>query len=363
MIKMNRIKNPFFIDNREYEHVQDEACEQNRKVINYFFSFTSVLMVALFSLSFIYKPYVALRLPYILAFTLSIFLLVLVNKTSKHELKSTLFAVYLSATVFLVYGMSLSWNSPDNYSVTFIGVLLIASMIYIEKPRRFAIFIMGFIIAFIIMVLKVKTSRVCMTEIVNVLCFGIVSIVINHILVKVKMDNLILAKRLKYLSEMDKLTDLHNRNSYESKLVTYEKNQSELLACIYVDVNGLHQLNNTQGHEAGDKMLQFVATKLKEFYGNIHTYRIGGDEFVAFVFGKDEEEIKKSTDLFRKEIIDGNYHVSLGYECCKEAVSIKEVIKKAEQKMYIDKKEYYKNSHTDRRGKWRLEDDCNRKER
>lgn len=351
VIWMKKIKTPFFISDEEFKEIQNEACEENRKIIQYFFSFTSVLLAALFGVSFIYGPYVKLRLSYGLAFAMSVLLLLFIKKTPKHDLKSSLFVVYLSATIFLACGMSLAWNSPDDYSVTFICVLLIASIIYIEKPERFTIFILSFMLVFVLMVLRVKSSSVRVTEIINVLCFGLVSIVINHILVRVKVDNFMLAKELKYLSEMDKLTDLHNRNHYELKLLDYEKSRQQSLACIYVDVDGLHELNNTQGHEAGDKMLRFIADKFKEFYGEAHTYRIGGDEFVAFVFDREEAEVKESTNLFRKAIIAGNYHVSLGFEYCREMTHIKEIIKKAEQKMYLDKRSYYENRNLDRRNK------------
>ena len=64
------------------------------------------------------------------------------------------------------------------------------------------------------------------------------------------------------MSEIDMLTGVRNRNSYEQNLSIYPSLCKKNLSCIFADLNGLHELNNTKGHEAGDKMLQFVAGKL-----------------------------------------------------------------------------------------------------
>ena len=52
--------------------------------------------------------------------------------------------------------------------------------------------------------------------------------------------------------------------------------------CVYIDANGLHELNNERGHEAGDLMLRFVAESLMEQFPKGSLCRVGGDEFVVF---------------------------------------------------------------------------------
>ena len=51
--------------------------------------------------------------------------------------------------------------------------------------------------------------------------------------------------------------------------------------CVYIDANGLHELNNERGHEAGDLMLRFGAESLMEQFPKGSLYRVGGDEFVV----------------------------------------------------------------------------------
>ncbi len=115
------------------------------------------------------------------------------------------------------------------------------------------------------------------------------------------------------LSETDLLTGLCNRNSYQQKLETFSSMCNQVLSCVYVDVNGLHEMNNMRGHTAGDKMLQFVGKILQREFGERNSFRIGGDEFVALVTGEKEEVIQAKIDRVQVLIEEESYHVSIGY--------------------------------------------------
>lgn len=107
--------------------------------------------------------------------------------------------------------------------------------------------------------------------------------------------------------------DLCNRNSYEKRLEKYSSKCNLMLACIYVDVNGLHEMNNTMGHAAGDKMLRYVGEKLQKEFGERNSFRIDGDEFVVFTADKNEEEVKTKIDHVQVLVEEKAYHISIGY--------------------------------------------------
>lgn len=151
------------------------------------------------------------------------------------------------------------------------------------------------------------------------------------------------------LAETDVLTGLLNRNSYEEKLTSYPAGCRENLTCIYADVNGLHELNNSSGHAAGDKMLQTVAHTIQCHFGTGDTYRIGGDEFVAFVRDEAEETIQAQIGEIIAFLEKEGYHVSVGI-CRQEApIEMDAMIKQAEKNMYIEKNRYYEQIGVDRR--------------
>lgn len=154
------------------------------------------------------------------------------------------------------------------------------------------------------------------------------------------LDNIQAYETIEKMGTTDSLTDLKNRNAYEDMLKKYEADHPKRLACVYADANGLHELNNSQGHEAGDQMLKSVAAALAEAFEDGHVYRIGGDEFLVFA---DMEE-KAAADLAREakqKSKDQGYHVSVGVASGDAEVSVESIVKMAEQRMYEDKRQYY----------------------
>ncbi len=148
----------------------------------------------------------------------------------------------------------------------------------------------------------------------------------------------------------DILTKLKNRYYYERQLEIYAEMDYDSITCIYIDVNGLHEVNNKQGHEAGDDMLRRVALYISKIWGDENSYRIGGDEFVVFVFDKNKDDITGDVDGFGKALLTYGYSASVGYARETGKVDdIQDLIRDAETEMYKAKKEHYKGARDRRR--------------
>lgn len=122
------------------------------------------------------------------------------------------------------------------------------------------------------------------------------------------------------------------------------------MTCIYVDVNGLHEMNNTMGHAAGDTMLKFVGSTLQKEFGEKNSFRIGGDEFVVLQFCDKEESIRESIERVKLFVEEESYHVSIGYsvgDTSKTDISV--LVSTAEKRMYDAKRIFYQQKGTDRR--------------
>ncbi len=152
---------------------------------------------------------------------------------------------------------------------------------------------------------------------------------------------------IKNMGAMDYLTNIKNRNSYELELLEYTDMACENLWCVFVDVNGLRELNNTRGHKAGDIMLCAVAAAVKKAYGDKMTYRVGGDEFVAFVPDITRERMINKKEALIAELKAMHYNISVGFEAAvrKEdgTFDIERVIDEAEAMMYSDKREFHQH--------------------
>ena len=141
----------------------------------------------------------------------------------------------------------------------------------------------------------------------------------------------------------DVLTGLENRNRYEAYLKKLEGTKEKLI-CIFIDANGLHDLNNSKGHSAGDQMLRFIADTLKVQFGEEHIYRIGGDEFVVFRSDRTQEDIDKSLAEFNETLVRNDYHAAVGICSYEPGMTIDTLIANAEKEMYKDKHKYYEQT-------------------
>lgn len=150
----------------------------------------------------------------------------------------------------------------------------------------------------------------------------------------------------------DILTGMKNRNSYEADLPGYAQLAHGALCCIYIDVNGLHELNNQRGHKAGDAMLCFIADQIHAFFGPEHSYRIGGDEFVIFSADHDPSVLAQRLKDLRQAAESRQYYISVGLSCSQECgCEIEATLAQAEAAMYREKRAFYQKH--DRRGRQR----------
>ena len=85
---------------------------------------------------------------------------------------------------------------------------------------------------------------------------------------------------LKREAEIDALTGVLNRGSYDKLL----KNHGEDIVLVLIDVDNFKNVNDSYGHEVGDKALQKVAKSIEYFFRNTdYICRIGGDEFAVIM--------------------------------------------------------------------------------
>ena len=162
--------------------------------------------------------------------------------------------------------------------------------------------------------------------------------------------------------EMDILSGLLNRNRYEKDLPVYKEKYKTSLACIYIDVNGLHELNNSRGHEAGDRLIRVVAAHICAAYGEEHTYRIGGDEFVAIAVDQDRKAVYDKCSEIEYNLRQKGIHISAGIQWEEQVDSVDTLIKAAEKKMYQAKRVFYQQAAHGRRNRERIDFDLDKGE-
>lgn len=153
-----------------------------------------------------------------------------------------------------------------------------------------------------------------------------------------------------YISEItdsDSLTGLYNRNFFErwvSKVLAQASRNKIALSFVYVDVNGLKQVNDFQGHKAGDKLLKTFSKRLaSELRDSDLAFRLGGDEFAIILWSCDKENATKKILAVREKLEKDNIRFSFGIVEAKGRVAVKGIIKEADALMYEMKREMKKN--------------------
>ena len=149
--------------------------------------------------------------------------------------------------------------------------------------------------------------------------------------------------RTKLIATTDSLTGAFNRVAYKNDLLVLEQEDNTNVACLYVDVNELHLINNKYGHTVGDEMLIYIANTLKDvFYGH-NVYRMGGDEFLVFCKNITPDAIKDKIEQLNAELSLRKYHVAIGVSFRAQNIYVEEMVREAEVRMYEEKAEFYQN--------------------
>lgn len=104
------------------------------------------------------------------------------------------------------------------------------------------------------------------------------------------------------IAHTDPLTNIKNKHAYVEEEERIDKliaiNEMEDFAVVVFDLNGLKVINDTKGHDAGDKYIVKACETISEFFGADNLYRFGGDEFVAILFKEDyKNRTKKITEF------------------------------------------------------------------
>lgn len=154
---------------------------------------------------------------------------------------------------------------------------------------------------------------------------------------------------IKNLAYKDGLTSLGNRTAYLERLEFYTHSDIPRIGIVYLDINNLKQVNDQQGHELGDKLIQTGASIIQNSFGIYgRAYRIGGDEFCVFIEDIHLSSIYQTAAMSFQNLIeeankDDSFPVPIqiahGFAICEDLTSekLKNSIALADHAMYENK--------------------------
>lgn len=342
MDKLHRVLCYGSVTKEEYNELLPKVENLNRRYLITTSSLGVVFTTLMFILSFMVNEFKGVNRIYLFGMSVSAFILIGAVVVSPKWKFMTHLLVWFAIECFMLYGIGVSAIKHNEYpGVTFMVLIVFMAIIYIDRPVHTICLIGIDIVAYDVLVFYSKSHEYFVLDLVNSIIFGCLAFAWCCISTARCMKGLLKDKKLIELANVDQLTQLNNRNCYELKLEQYERMHNNGIACIYMDINGLHELNNSKGHEAGDEMLKFIAEQVKRYFGTDNSYRIGGDEYVAFLLNKSKPEVQDKLIDFKNSIENANYSISFGVAYKVGKCNIQNLIKKAETRMFEDKNKYY----------------------
>ena len=148
---------------------------------------------------------------------------------------------------------------------------------------------------------------------------------------------------LQILSYRDLLSGINNRNRYIKVIEEYDGKTLYRIGVAYIDLNGLKQVNDSIGHEAGDELICKTAGLIRNIFAD-QCYRVGGDEFVVVCMDIQEDEFRQKIDNLRESMKANQVDVSIGDIWMDKTYRLEEMLTKADKLMYLEKNKHYNNN-------------------
>ena len=300
---------------------------------------------------------------YISLFAVAVICLVLnffVKKDMERRYRWLNIANPLCAIFFFAWSLGITAGDAVIYGTVDPTVFMTFSLIVPLSFYLFpAVYAMIVIVADVVMLSVTMVVSGMLAPLINISIFAVFQLVLGISFMRLRMN---LAERIveeQENADNDILTGFPNRRVYTKDLKRLaEETVPDDLVYLSVDLNGLKDVNDRLGHEAGDRLLIGAAECIERSFGEKgKPYRIGGDEFVVLL-RTGEEELKAMLADFdaRTKAWSERQGMTLSTACgcarCDgETVrGVSELARVADERMYADKMAYYTRAGRDRRG-------------
>ena len=154
-----------------------------------------------------------------------------------------------------------------------------------------------------------------------------------------ELQKRLLTEALTKKSYQDPLTGLNNRLAYD-EMLEHLRGKEFPVGVGFLDINGLKWINDTLGHDMGNKVIQKICTILNEHIEQQYIYRISGDEFVMIWPDVDYKVFMSAAKKLEAALFAEKNIASFGFVWGKEE-DTGIAVRKAEKAMQTAKNKFY----------------------
>jgi len=166
------------------------------------------------------------------------------------------------------------------------------------------------------------------------------------------LDSQQYADAMRRLATKDALTGLYNKMAFDKNVELLEQKLADgdqNFGLVMIDLNNLKTVNDTYGHDKGDIAIRKISSLIREVFNYSPVYRVGGDEFVVVLKGRECQDADNLIEQFNRRTqtvssdsrLDPWERVSaaIGYARYDETLDdgVRSVLVRADQEMYMNK--------------------------
>ena len=294
---------------------------------------------------------------FFLVISLALTLLLVLSRHIKFKMHALV--VFIHVYVFLL----IAWGTYDcvldltyGYSPMFYLMLFtLVAGLFVVEPLFFGVIVTSSFATILTIVLKNSDVFFSGPERAENIATFIIFIVIILLIAGehfgITVNDHRIEKRLEQLTYFDDLTGLLNERSYLKEIeeldALIEAKKLKEYAVILMDLNNLKATNDAYGHRYGCHLVVRCGKTLPTLFQTSKLFHIGGDEYVAIVYGEDYKNFEKVIDNLKDKLsyslveFDGQtliFSVAHGYAKYEEGLKYKDVLQKADKEMYANKK-------------------------
>jgi diguanylate cyclase (GGDEF)-like protein len=173
----------------------------------------------------------------------------------------------------------------------------------------------------------------------------IVGVPIASLFVRQHGRIVVMAEELRRLSDLDDLTDLLNRRAFYREASRHRRDGPESSTLLFIDCDHFKKINDTSGHEAGDRVLRSVAHVIKAVVGTDGVAsRIGGEEFAVLLSPSSPEAGVAVAETIRRSVMEQTFFagservtVSIGVAHQDGGATFESMLRIADERLYVAK--------------------------
>ncbi len=232
--KLKKIFSEISVSNDDYNFVLDRICENNRRALTVLCSVFAAIFAALTTLAVLNTGVPKNDIPvYIVTLIISLVLLFIVLKHKSNRM--TMLSTHIIIVATMVYGLVVSYRTPEQYTATFIALMGIIFMTFVDKPLKMSIInIIGTVIC-IGMICVHKADFVRTPDLINVFSYSALSLIGGSFTIRMKIHSYV----------MDKLNEQNIEKGLQ-QLSAKEIEASQLLTAVKASYDMVVSVNLTQ---------------------------------------------------------------------------------------------------------------------